>query len=154
MVLTTHALVGAVIGKYSDNLALIAGLSVIIHYAMDILRHGDYYEEKRTLFQGFSKEFFDLLIAGILIVIIIFFNKSTSTEIYYMLWGAGWSLLPDFLTLLYDKFNLKFLAPTYKLNRWVHDLFYTDSERAWNLKNLTNDFIISGVALMLLLFFK
>jgi len=154
MILTTHALVGAVIGKYSDNMAIIALASVILHYAMDILKHGDYYEEKRSLFQGFSKEFLDLSIAGILILSIIYLNKSTATEIYYMLWGISWSLLPDFLTLIYDKFNLNFLAPTYKLNRWVHDLFYTDAERVWTFKNLTNDFIISGAAIILLLFFK
>jgi len=153
MVLATHALVGAVIGKYSNNLALIAAASVILHYAMDILKHGDYYEEKRSFSQGFSKEFLDLSIAGILILFIIYLNKSTVTEIYYMLWGISWSLLPDFLTLIYDKFNLNFIAPIYRLNRWAHDLFYTDAERVWNLKNLTNDFIISAFAIILLLFF-
>lgn len=154
MILTTHALVGAVIGKYSNNLAIIAGISVVLHYAMDILRHGDYYEEKRTFSQGFLKEFLDLFTASFLIAIIIYFTKSTTKEIYYMLWGIGWSLLPDFLTVLYDKLNFKFLAPVYNLNRWVHDFLYTDLERTWTLKNLTNDFIISGVAIIILLFFK
>lgn len=154
MVLTTHALVGAAIGKYSNNLAVIAGASVVMHYAMDILRHGDYYEEERTLFQGFIKELLDLLIAGILISAIIYFKKPAITEIYYMLWGVVWSLLPDLLTLLYDKFNIKFLGGIYKFNYWIHHLLYTDSERQWVLKNLTNDFIISSAAIILLLFFN
>lgn len=154
MILTTHALTGAAIGKYINNPLAIAGFSIVLHYTMDILKHGDYYEEKRTLFQGFAKEFSDLLIAGALIFLICYIDKSSKSEIYLMLWGAGWSLLPDLLTLIYDKFNIKLLAPAYKLNRWIHNLFYTDAERAWNLKNLTNDFIISGTAIILLLFFK
>lgn len=153
MILTTHAITGAVIGKYSHNLIIIATVSVIIHCAMDILKHGDYYEEKRTFFQGFIKELIDLSIAAILFLIIIYFDKPTKTEVYYMLWGAGWSLLPDFTTVLYDKLNFKFLKPVYKLNRWVHDLFYSDADRVWNLKNLTNDFIISGISIIILLFF-
>lgn len=153
MVLTTHALVGAVIGKYSNNLAIIAIISVILHYAMDILKHGDYYEEKRTLFQGFIKEFLDLSTAAILFLAIVYLNKPTETETYHMLWGVGWSLLPDFMTVLYDKLNFKFLKPAYKLNRWVHDLFYADIERAWTLKNLTNDFIISSVSVVTILLF-
>jgi len=154
MILTTHALTGAVIGKYINNLLAIAGISVVFHYAMDILKHGDYYEEKRTLFQGFAKEFADLLIAGVLIFLICYIDKSSKAEIYLMLWGVGWSLLPDLLTLIYDKFNIGLLAPAYKLNRWIHDLLYSDAARVWNLKNLTNDFIISGTAIIFLLFFK
>ncbi len=154
MILTTHALAGAVIGKNIDNLTLIAVISVATHYAMDILKHGDYYEEKRSLFQGFKKEVIDLSIAALLIIFIIYFDKSGKQEIFRMLWGIGWSLLPDLTTLIYDKFNIRpVLGKLYKFNYWIHHLFYTDSDRQWTPKNLINDLIISFLAIIALLLF-
>ncbi len=46
MILTTHTLTGAVVGKCVNNTWLIMILSVILHFILDTFRHGEYLNRK------------------------------------------------------------------------------------------------------------
>ncbi len=51
MILATHALTGAVIGKNIDSIPLIILASLAIHYAMDGFRHGEYFDDRASRLQ-------------------------------------------------------------------------------------------------------
>jgi hypothetical protein len=153
MILTTHALTGAVIGKNIGSPWLIIIVSLAVHFLMDTLRHGEYVEsfDSKAAFKNTWWKFtLDLVAAFALIALFINFKKLTSLEIRNILTGSFFSMFPDLLTLLYWKFRLNFLLPLYKFHTWVHRYPGFSKEREWNLKNATNDILISIIALVLL----
>ena len=155
MILTTHALTGAVIGKNLDDPFLIIILSLIIHYAMDRLRHGEYLDRKSTWKNTTWKVGLDILVGwtiiGIFLLISYNSNNFNDFNVYNIFLGVFFSMLPDLLTLLYWKFNVKILKTIFDFHAKMHKYPPFSSERIWNLKNARNDIIISILAIILLL---
>jgi len=154
MILATHALVGAAIGKNIENPYLVILLSLIVHFLLDSFRHGEYFDSRiATIKDTTWKILLDLSTAGI---VLLFFalsahpNFSTARNI---LLGAFFSMLPDFFTVLFWKFHWKILAEIKKFHSFCHrySRFSKFSlERQWTLRNATNDIFFSILAIFLL----
>jgi hypothetical protein len=152
MILTTHALVGAAVGKYVQNPIALTAILIPLHYALDIFRHGEYLNKKSTFKNTWWKVALDL-VAGISIIITAATWQKTSLQILFsMLAGAFVSMFPDLLTVLYWKLHFKFLGKIYHFHQFVHHRFKDGSpEREWTIRNATNDIFFSIIALALLL---
>lgn len=151
MILTTHALVGAALGKYVHNPIILTIILIPLHYILDIFRHGEYLNKKSTFKNTTWKVISDLSTA-LLIILFMFSSRSMNPSILIsMLTGAFISMFPDLLTVLYWKFNFKFLEKLYRLHQFVHGRFADGSpERAWTLRNATNDILFSIIAIAFL----
>lgn len=153
MILATHALTGAVIGKNIDSFWLIIPATLTMHFVLDSLRHGDYVEsltKKVTLKNTGWKVALDALIGMSIVFYAIFWNKFDFTKTAHILAGSFFSVFPDFLTLLYWKFKFKFLKKICRFHAWVHKYPNHSEERKWNLRNATNDILLSLLAIFLL----
>ena len=151
MILTTHALVGAAIGKNLNNPWLIIALAIPFHYVMDHFRHGEYLNKEMPFRDNYWKVALDIAIGLGIIGTVIFFKNFSLWRAFLILLGAFFSMFPDLLTLLYWKFNVNFLKKPYQLHKWVHKFPPHSSESQWNLRNAVNDIWISAAAIILLL---
>lgn len=151
MILTTHALTGAVIGKNLDNPCLIIILSIIIHYLMDTLRHGEYLDRNSTTRETLWKVFLDIFAGLSIIFAILYFRNIDSWKSFLILLGAFFSMFPDLLTFLYWKMNVKFLKKLFDFHAWIHKFPPLSPERDWTFQNSLNDITISLTAIILLL---
>lgn len=146
MILSSHALTGAVIGKNINNPWSIVFISLIVHFLLDSLPHGEYLNQK-TLKRNFWKVVLDLFIGFSLIIFYVYFNKLDLIKIRNIFIGAFVSLFPDLLTFLYWALNFKFLK---KISDF-HSSAHLSGKREWNLKNASNDIIVIATAIFLLL---
>ncbi|MEI7890806.1 MAG: hypothetical protein WCI36_02455 [bacterium] len=151
MILTTHALVGAAIGKYVSNPFWQILILIPLHYTLDVFRHGEYLNKKSTFRDTTWKVTLDLLVAATIILLAIFLKKFNQSIAISIMSGAFISMFPDLLTVLYWKLNFKFLKKIYQFHQFVHKRFTDGSpERAWTLRNAANDIIFSIIAIALL----
>jgi hypothetical protein len=151
MILTTHALAGAAIGKYISNPWLIVIFSLIIHFCLDTFRHGEYLNRKSTFANTWWKVALDLLIGlGITLAYLLYFHPAKQVTQNILL-GTFFSMFPDFLTVLYWKLNFKFLKKIYDFHGWTHPYPKDDPRYEWNLRNMRNDVLFSILAIILLL---
>lgn len=154
MILTTHALTGAVIGKSLENPWLIIILSIAVHFIMDTFRHGEYVE----LFNdetGFKKSgwkvVLDLFSELAIIFSFMYFSHPNSLQAKNILLGSSFSIFPDFITFLYWLFRRSLiLKKYYQFHSWLHKYPRQAPERQWNLRNARNDILISAIAITLL----
>ena len=154
MILTTHALTGAVIGKNIDNIWLIIIASIFTHFILDSFRHGEYvesFDKKVTIRNTWWKVGLDFLSGLFIIFALISWKDFDFIKIRNILIGSFFSMFPDFLTFLYWKFNLKFMEKIYKFHSWVHRSPRYSKEREWNFLNAQNDISISTLAIILFL---
>jgi hypothetical protein len=150
MLLATHALVGATIGKNISNPLVIIPVSLVAHYALDSFRHGDYIDENSKMKGNGWKVTLDLFFGFFIIFIYIYFSNSGLPEIKNILTGTFFSLFPDLLTFLYWKTNLKMLKSLYDFHNRVHKYFHPE-EIKFSLKNSLNDILFSAIAIIFLL---
>ncbi|HPN96638.1 MAG TPA: hypothetical protein PLK35_02620 [Candidatus Moranbacteria bacterium] len=155
MILTTHALTGAVIGKNISNPWIIIPVSLAIHYLMDSIKHAEYFDSRVAKIKDtWWKVAIDLAIGFSIIFSFFYLEKSSFIEMRNMLIGIFFSLFPDFITLLHWKFREnKLLAEIKKLHSWSHRYGKYPKyspERQWNFKNATNDIVISLIAIVFL----
>ncbi|HBO16706.1 MAG: hypothetical protein UR69_C0004G0070 [Candidatus Moranbacteria bacterium GW2011_GWE2_35_2-] len=150
MILTTHALAGAAIGKNFDNPWLIILLSLAFHYIMDSFRHGEYLDRKSFFKNTWWKVVLDLFIGLTIIGVAIFSKNFNLRETSIILLGSFFSMLPDLLTVFYWKLNFKILEKIFNFHAWVHKHPPFSPERAWTFRNSLNDIIFSLVAIFLL----
>jgi hypothetical protein len=158
MILTTHALTGAVIGKYIPNPWLAVPLSLAAHFLMDSLRHGEYFDSRSANIRNtYRKVALDLAICPITLTIFFIFRHPEIKTLENMLLCAFISMVPDGLTLLHWKFPaIKILSKIKQFHSWAHryDKFPPHApERQWNLRNAVNDIFISFIAFLILIFF-
>jgi hypothetical protein len=151
MILTTHILAGAVIGRAIQNPYEVAGLAIAVHFALDLFPHGDYLNKKSS-FKEFWKVAIDLTI-GLGAVYAIFFSRdiASAENLRNIVIGIFFSLLPDGTTIMYWKMGMKFLKPLKKFHEKLH--YYPDfsPKRQFRLKNNLLDIAISLVALLTLI---
>lgn len=152
MILTTHALVGAAVGKYVSNPILQAAILIPFHYTLDIFRHGEYLNKKSTFRDTTWKVALDLFTAGSIILALTYFKNINQAVFLSIATGAFISMFPDLLTVLYWKFDVKFLRKIYQFHQFVHSRFADGSkERAWTLRNAVNDIAFSLLAILIIL---
>lgn len=103
MVLTPHILIGAAIGSQVNNAYLLIPLALASHYLLDIVPHVEYDIKtiaagkiNKKFFKEMAKVFFDI-VAGI---IIVFSLSRGSASLKYVITGAFFGMLPDFIQLL------------------------------------------------------
>ena len=154
MILATHALVGAAIGKNISNPLLIILLSVPIHFFLDTFRHGEYFDSRvATVKDTAWKVLLDLSVGGAIMLAYFIGAKPSFEVIRNMLLGSFVSMLPDLLTMLYWKFHSKWLGKIKKFHTLSHryDRFPKFSpERQWTIRNAMNDVIFSLIAIILI----
>lgn len=154
MVLTTHALVGAAVGKYVSNPIALAAILIPLHYTLDIFRHGEYLNKKSTLKNTWWKVALDLCGGLLMVLLAANFQNTDKTILISMLTGAFISMFPDLLTVLYWKLNFKFLKKIYLFHQFVHRFPDGSPEREWNLRNAVNDIVFSSIAIIILFLFR
>ncbi len=154
MILATHALVGAAIGKNINNPWVIIALSLVFHFTMDSFRHGEYFDDRvATLKTTWWKVALDLISGLLIILFAIYLQKPNIIQTRNILLGAFSSMFPDLLTVLYWKFHFKFLEKIKKFHAFCHryDRFPKyGKERQWTLRNAFNDLLFSLIAIILL----
>jgi hypothetical protein len=159
MILTTHVLIGAALGKNISNPWLVAIIAIPLHFIMDHFRHGEYIEStgKKTGAKNvWWKIVLDLIVAttitsAIIISAVSYSGHFSSAIIQSMLIGIFFSIFPDFLTLLYWEFRWPVLKPLHDFHVWCHKYPPFSKERGWNLRNARNDILFSVIAIILLL---
>jgi len=157
MILTTHALIGAAIGKKISQPWLIIIISLIIHFLLDGLRHGEYFDDRTaTVKNTYRKIGVDLAIGFSLIGTYLFFFHPDIITIRNIFLGTFFSMLPDALTLInYWKPEIKLFAQIKKFHGLAHRYKYFPkygTERQWNLRNIVNDAILSLCAFVIIFF--
>ena len=151
MILTTHALVGAAIGKNISNPWIIASLAIPLHFFLDTFRHGEYLGQKSETKEVLGKVALDLFCGLSIITLYIFFSHSTIPTMKTILFGAFISMFPDLITFLHWKLGIPYLGKIYQFHQFVHKRFPSGSkERIWNFRNAQNDIFFSIIAMMLL----
>ena len=155
MILSTHAIVGAAIGKNIESLWIIILLSLAVHYFLDGFRHGEYFDDRiASVKNTWRKISLDLFIGFFIIIYIIFLEKIDQHTVQNMFIGIFFSLFPDFITLMHWAFKKnKLLEKIKKFHAWAHrySKFPKYSpERQWTLRNAANDILISAIAIIIL----
>lgn len=153
MMLTTHALIGATIGKHVSSPWIIALIAIPLHYIIDMFRHGEYVEtmdSKTSVKNTWWKillDFSGAIIIPFSIAKTQHFSLATTESMFI---GIFFSIVPDFVTLLYWKFKGDFLQKIYLFHAWCHRFPRGAQEREWNLRNSLNDIILSVIAIVIL----
>lgn len=156
MILTTHALTGAVIGKNIENPWLVIVLSLLVHYSMDAFRHGEYFDDRTAIVKDtWRKVALDLLIGFSMIFLTVYPQNPGIPIARNIIIGVFFSIIPDFMTLMHWAFKQnKILAKIKAFHSWVHrySKFPKHSEeRRWTFQNAFNDILISTAAILLLI---
>ncbi|PJA86922.1 MAG: hypothetical protein CO141_02165 [Candidatus Moranbacteria bacterium CG_4_9_14_3_um_filter_42_9] len=149
MILVTHALVGAVIGKNINNPLIIIPLSLVTHYALDSQRHGEYLDKTSKFGNTWWKIALDISAGFLFILSFITIKDFDLLRIRNILIGSFSSLFPDFLTLLFWIYPAGFLKKLHSFHEWVHRYFFSE-ELKWSLKNALNDILVSLLAIIFL----
>ncbi len=153
MILITHALVGAALGKQIRNPFIVAPLAIALHYCLDTFRHGEYLNRTTKFKTAAWRVALDLFSALLIIFIYLKFSHAAFGTIRNVLVGSFFSMFPDLLTLLYWRLNFSFLEKIFHFHEWVHPYPKGDQRYAWNLRNNLNDIIFSLIAIIILLLF-
>jgi hypothetical protein len=152
MILTTHALVGAALGKQIHNPFIVAPLAIALHFCLDTFRHGEYLNKNTKFKTAVWRVLADLFSALIILFIFLRFSHASYETTRNIFIGTFFSMFPDLLTLLYWKLHLSFLEKIFHFHEWVHPYPKGDKRYAWNLRNNLNDIIFSIIAISILLF--
>lgn len=157
MILATHALTGAVIGKYIPNPYAIVAISLAVHYFMDFIRHAEYFDDRvATIKDTWRKVALDIIFGLSTISLFLYSYNPNFEESKNILLGAFFSMLPDLLTVIHWKYKkLPILPEIKKFHSWAHNYSKIPKyapERQWNLRNARNDIIISLLATAILFF--
>lgn len=156
MILATHALTGAVIGKSVNNPVLIITISLVAHYFLDGFRHGEYFDDRiATVRDTWWRVAVDLLSGFSIVFLIIYFQNPVLPAIKNIFIGTFFSILPDFITLMHWTFKQnKTLAKIKAFHSWAHRYSKFpkySKERQWTFRNALNDILISATAILLLI---
>jgi len=154
MVLTTHALTGAVIGKNIGNPWIIVPVSLAVHYLMDGILHAEYFDSRTAKVKdAWWKIVIDLFIGTAIIFFFVFFERPDMKIASNVALGAFFSLFPDGITLIHYLSGRR----SFKRIKHFHSLAHRydknpkySSQRQWNLRNARNDIIISILATIIL----
>ena len=83
MILTTHALIGAALGKNISNPWIIAAIALPLHFIMDHFRHGEYLNRNSKLRHTWWKTALDFFSGLAIITVYIFFYHHEISLMFY-----------------------------------------------------------------------
>jgi hypothetical protein len=126
MFITTHALIGALIGeRLADTPALAFGLGLVSHFLADIIPHGD-----SNLYKGYvsgskvkravAYVTVDTLVA--MLFVMALFNTHLNEHRLAISLGIFGSVLPDLLVAMYQLFRVEKLRGFNKFHFFFHNL--------------------------------
>lgn len=150
MLTTVHFLVGAVIGKYINNIWLMIILAILSHYALDIIPHFSPRGPKVCKGHLIEKKYIkkvaiwalEIFFGIALLLFLIYLNKEKTT---LMVLGAFFAWFPDLLCFVSWRHNIGFLN---KILPRPGNIFYNRTKSLfWGI--LTN--LIIAVAAIILL---
>lgn len=150
MILTTHALIGAAVGKYVHNPLILTAILIPLHYALDTFRHGEYLGQESKTKEVLGKVMLDISCGLTIVALYSLFYHPTTQNMKAMFFGAFISMLPDFITFLHWKLHVPGLGKIYRFHQWVHRYKRGSKERQWNLRNTANDILFSLIAIAIL----
>lgn len=153
MVLTTHALTGAALGKYVRDPLILIPLAIITHFTLDTFRHGEYLNRNSTVVNTWWKVAIDLAIGNGIILAYTLTQHPPAEIITPMLIGTFFSMFPDLLTVLYWKLGFRFLKKLFNFHAWVHPYPKGDLRYDWTLRNAINDIVFCSIAIVLIFAF-
>ena len=126
MTLTTHATIGAVIGKATGNPLLAFIFGFISHFIVDIIPHGDtglsdgFRVTKNKRKRAIAYSMIDACVA--IFFILMLANTRDINSMRTFTWGIVGAVLPDLLVAIYDFTSTPLLKWLYKLHFYFHDL--------------------------------
>jgi len=127
MTLTTHATLGAVIGRATGNPILAFVFGFISHFLIDMVPHGDtgladnYKIKKVRRKQALAYVMVDAVVA--ILFVLILANVKDITSVRNFTWGIVGSVLPDLIVGVYELTKTKYLHWFNKMHFFFHDFF-------------------------------
>jgi hypothetical protein len=153
MILTTHALVGAVIGKNVENAWLVMIIAFVSHYFLDSLRHGDYLDiDKKQETKDWMHVAMDIAFGMSIVFLFIAWSEPDLKNIFNILLGSFFSALPDSFSLLYKKFNFKILKKLVEFGEKIHPYKPGSPQAIFIWRNSINDLLVSSIAILILFY--
>jgi len=153
MILTTHALIGAAIGKNIDNPWLVMALAFSTHFLLDSFRHGEYLDaSKKQTMRDWMHVAMDIAFGMSIVFLSLALSEFNMKVIFNTLLGSFFGALPDLLSLLYVKFNFRITKIFADFAMRVHPYPMGSPETLWTLRNAVNDIIFSLIAIFLLFY--
>ncbi len=143
MVITPHMLVGAAVGSQASSVWLAFCFGLLSHFLIDALPHWDYIKRVDIGNPSHLKKIALDFILGTLLVLILVWSEPQKIFILIAIIAA---LLPDFLEVAYQNFNIKLLRSFSRFHHWVH---YHKILAFW--QGLPFTLIVSLIAVLLLL---
>lgn len=126
MFITTHALIGALIGERFANTPFLAfGLGLVSHFVADIIPHGD-----STLYKGYvsgskvKRAIAYVTLDGLAAMLFVMglFNTNLNEHRFAISLGILGSVLPDILVALYQLFHVQTLSAFNRFHLFFHNL--------------------------------
>jgi len=127
MTLTTHATLGAVIGKAVGNPVLAFVLGFISHFLIDMVPHGDsgisdnFRVHKRRQKQAVAYVAVDAVVSILFVLLLVNMKDIDATRAFT--WGIIGGVLPDLLVGVYELTKTKWLRWFNTLHFLFHDFF-------------------------------
>jgi len=123
MFLTNHAALGIIIGQHISHPAWVIFLSLLSHFLLDIIPHGDSKLESQMKLKNIILiALADLVILSLMLLILI---ASGTINIFNpnILLGIFFTMLPDGLQLIYFLSNKKLLVRYKQFHTDIHNYF-------------------------------
>jgi hypothetical protein len=127
MTLTTHATLGAVIGKATGNPLLAFVFGFLTHFLIDLVPHGDtglsdnFRVHKRRQKQAVAYVVVDAIVA--IFFVLLLANTKDIASVRTFTWGIIGGVLPDLLVGLYEVTKSPLLRWFNALHFYFHDFF-------------------------------
>ena len=127
MTLTTHATLGAVIGRAVGNPLWAFIFGFISHFIIDMIPHGDtgladnYKVKKVRRKRALAYVMVDAVVA--ILFILVLANTRDIDSMRTFSWGIAGSVLPDLIIGVYEITKTKYLVWFNKLHFYFHDFF-------------------------------
>lgn len=145
MTLTTHAIVGASAAKlFSFHPAAAITAAFLSHFAIDALRHWDYFPRSfrkdpndslnsdMVIGEHFGHDFIVIAADASLgmILSLALFSPPSIYDFFIVFLGAGFGILPDPLQFVYWKFRKEPLVSLQRFHKWAHN-----KNESWTTQN-------------------
>lgn len=127
MTLTTHATMGAVIGKLTGNPVLAFIFAFAVHLLVDMIPHGDtgisdnFRIHHRRQKAAIAYVTIDAIVAICFVLLIV--NTRDITRMQSFTWGIIGGIMPDLLVGVYEITKTPLLRWFYKVHFFFHDFF-------------------------------
>jgi len=130
MLITVHGAVGALIGENVNSTLWAFVLSFVIHFAMDMIPHGDkyqvaYFKKEKKLNKIVNLVIVDACLGFIFLTFYMSNVKATGLNMAPIIAGIIGGILPDFLVAIYNLQKKYFFRLNYVHHR-IHQLIKFD----------------------------